>query len=273
MLKSLDDPKSIVRRGYDLVSAAYRADDADDGVYAEWLHALEKQVAPGSPVLDLGCGCGVPVARRLAQRFAVTGIDLSPVQIARARKLVPAAIFLCADMSTVQFPDESLAAITCLFALIHLPLEEQPALLRNVRRWLRPGGLLLATLGHRAWTGLEKDWLGVKGGDMWWSHADIATYRRWLADAGLRVEGETFVPEGTGGHTFVLATRQGSVVTAVAARNGAQPGQSARRALQASARVPSLRQVSTIGSRRALRSEEAPNGAALRSRSCARAPL
>jgi len=203
----LEDPKSIVRRGYDLVSGAYRADDADDGTYAEWLDMLEKRVAPGSSILDLGCGCGVPVARRLARRYAVTGIDLSPVQIARARELVPAATFLCADMSTVQFPDDSLAAITCLFALIHLPLAEQPALLRNVRRWLRPGGLLFATVGHRAWTGLEKDWLGVKGGDMWWSHADIETYRRWLADAGLQVERETFVPEGTGGHTFVLATR------------------------------------------------------------------
>lgn len=96
----------------------------------------------------------------------MTGVDFSPVQIARARTLMPTATFLCADMSMVQFPNESYAAITCLFALIHLPLAEQPALLRNVRRWLRPGGLFLATVGHRAWTGLEKDWLGVKGGDI-----------------------------------------------------------------------------------------------------------
>lgn len=56
MLKALDDPKSIVRHGYNLVSDAYRADDADDGMYAEWLDALEKRVAPGSSVLDLGAG-------------------------------------------------------------------------------------------------------------------------------------------------------------------------------------------------------------------------
>ena len=207
MLNPLEDPKSIVRRGYDLVSRAYRADDADDDIYAEWLDVLEKRVVPGSSILDLGCGCGVPVARRLPQGYAVTGIDHSPVQIARARDLVPRATFVCADMTTVRFPDESFGAITCLFALIHLPLEEQPALLRDVRRWLRPGGLFVATVGDRAWTGVEPDWLGVKDGDMWWSHADAETYRRWLADAGLRVELETFVPEGTGGHTFVLATR------------------------------------------------------------------
>jgi cyclopropane fatty-acyl-phospholipid synthase-like methyltransferase len=158
-------------------------------------------------VLDLGCGCGVPVARRLAQRYAVTGVDLSPVQVERARGLVPNATFIRADMSSIVFPEASFDAIVCLYALIHLPVAEQPALIRAVHRWLRPGGLFLATLGHQAWTGLEKDWLGVKGGDMWWSHADAATYRRWLADVGLTVEQETFVPEGAGGHTFFVATR------------------------------------------------------------------
>src|ERR1700682_1490291 len=103
-MRSLEDPKSIVRHGYDLVSRAYRADDADDGTYAGWLDTLEMRVAPGSSVLDLGCGCGVPVARRLARSYEVTGADLSPVQIARARELVPGATFVCADMTTLQIP-------------------------------------------------------------------------------------------------------------------------------------------------------------------------
>jgi len=203
------DPKTTVQRGYDLVSRTYRADDADDGMYADWLDVMENRIDAGSSVLDLGCGCGVPVARRLARRYAVTGIDLSPVQIERARRLVPSATFICVDMTAAKFPDESFSAITCLFALIHLPLAEQPTLLGNVRRWLRPGGLFFATVGHQAWTGLEKNWLGVEGGDMWWSHADADTYRRWLADAGLQIELETFIPEGAGGHTFMLATRRG----------------------------------------------------------------
>ena len=154
------DPKAIVRRGYDLVSRTYRADDADDERYGEWLDALEKRTDAGSAVLDLGCGCGVPVARRLAMRYAVTGVDLSPVQIARARDLVPGATFICADMTTLTFPDESFEAIACLFALIHVPLSEQPALLGKVQHWLRPGGLFIATVGHQAWTGLEKGEIG-----------------------------------------------------------------------------------------------------------------
>ena len=200
----MEDPKALVRRGYDLVSRAYRADDADDA-YTPWLDELERRVRPPSRVLDLGCGCGVPVARRLSGRYDVTGVDFSEEQISRARQLVPSATFRCADIATLSFPDETFGAVVALYVLIHLPLEEQPLMLRNVRRWLRPGGLLLATVGYRAWTGIETDWLGVKGADMWWSHADAATYKRWLEEAGLRVEIEAFVPEGTGGHTLFLA--------------------------------------------------------------------
>ncbi|SRR6266511_3394703 len=137
MLSVVDDPKDIVRRGYDLVSRAYRADDADDSQYAAWLELVETQVAGGASVLDLGCGCGVPVARRLAQRYVVTGVDLSPVQIERARALVPRATFLCADMTTLSFPDESFDAIICLYALIHVPLAVAPMDLVDMR-----GGLI-----------------------------------------------------------------------------------------------------------------------------------
>jgi SAM-dependent methyltransferase len=204
----VEDPKSIVRRGYDRVSRAYRADDAGDGDYAKWLDVLEQRVAPSSAILDLGCGCGVPVARRLARRYAVTGVDVSAVQIERARTLVPDATFMRADMSAVAFREGTFAAITCLFALFHLPLDEQRAVLRNVHQWLRPGGIFLCTVGNEAWTGLETDWLGIAGGDMWWSHADVGTYRRWFADAGFEIEWETFVPEGTGGHPLFLAVRR-----------------------------------------------------------------
>src|SRR2546422_2232683 len=193
MLSLVDDPKDIVRHGYDLVSRAYRADDADDSQYAAWLKLVETRVAAGAPVLDLGCGCGVPVARRLAQRYVVTGVDFSPVQIERARALVPRATFLCTDMTTLSVPDESFDAITCLYALIHLPLAEQPALLRSVSRWLQPGGLFLATVGHQAWTGLEKDWLGGAGGDKWWGHADASTYPGGVFEAGPTIQRENLV--------------------------------------------------------------------------------
>jgi cyclopropane fatty-acyl-phospholipid synthase-like methyltransferase len=156
----------------------------------------------GDPVLDLGCGVGVPATAILAQHHEVTGVDLSPVQIARARRLVPTAQFQCADMSSVEFPSQGFAAVVAFFSIIHVPLEEQPALFKNIYHWLRPGGYLLATVGSGAWTGTDDDWHGAP---MYWSHADRATYLAWLEETGFEVLWTRFIPEGTGGHTLVLA--------------------------------------------------------------------
>ena len=201
----MNDPKAIVRAGYDAVSHAYRADDAPDEPYRSWLQLLDQYLEPGTPVLDLGCGCGVPATRILAERYAVVGVDLSPVQIERAGTLVPAANFICADMATVDFPAGSFAAIVSFYAIIHVPLAEQPVLFDRMSHWLKPNGLVLLTVGHGAWTGTESDWLGVPGGTMYWSHADAATYRRWLGERGFAIVYEAFIPEGESGHTLLLA--------------------------------------------------------------------
>jgi SAM-dependent methyltransferase len=205
------DPKEIVRRGYDRVSYAYRADRpdmaaADMQKYAAWVAELVPFLPPDAAVLDLGCGNGVPVDGLLVEEGCrVTGVDLSPVQVERARAMVPGAAFICADMTGLEFAPASFDAVISFYALIHVPLAEQPPLLAAIRRWLKPGGYLMATVGHTAWTGTEENWLDVPGGTMWWSEADEATYLRWLAEAGFEVLRTRFVPEGDGGHTLVLA--------------------------------------------------------------------
>lgn len=201
----MTDPKEVVRRGYDAISYAYRADDAADGHYGPWVEALRRHLSPRGPILDLGCGCGVPVSRDLAEAgHPVTGVDLSGIQIRRARRLVPTGTFFQGDATTVAFAPRSFAAVVCLFTLIHLPLDEQEPLMARIGSWLRPGGQLLATTGHTAWTGTDQDWLGAA---MWWSHTDAATYRTWIERAGLRVQREEFFPEDDSGHTVFRAVR------------------------------------------------------------------
>lgn len=206
-----DDPRRIVQDGYDRVSYAYRADVPGDAVvqqYAEWLAPLVETVPAGRAVLDLGCGCGVPTAQLLMQhQYDVVGVDISPVQIARARTLVPTARFLCADMTAVQFEPARFDAVVCLYAIIHVPISAQLSLLQRIATWLRPGGKFLAIVGSRAWTGTESDWLDVPGGRMFWSQADEETYRDWFARCGLAVQWHRFVPEDSGGHTLIFATR------------------------------------------------------------------
>jgi cyclopropane fatty-acyl-phospholipid synthase-like methyltransferase len=203
---AMRDPKDIVRDGYDQISLEYRREDFDfeTSGYRRFLNEFEPLLKASSRILDLGCGCGIPVARHLAQSHHVTGVDLSEVQVTRARELVPNASFLQADMTELEFEPESFEAIISFYAIIHVPLEQQPALFERISSWLVSGGLLMVTLGHTAWTGTEADW---KGAEMYWSHASAETYREWLAGQNLEVIVEHFVPEGDGGHSLFIARK------------------------------------------------------------------
>ncbi len=201
-MASSDDERDLVRRGYDELSYHYRRDDAEDGQYGPWLAGLHQRLPASSAVLDLGCGCGIPVARFLADGgHHVTGVDISEVQIERARRLVPAASFLRADVTEVRLPPASFDAVVRLYALSHMPLAQQPPLLDRIATWLRPGGWLLVTVGHdpgpaRRTTGSTPR-LPCGG-----ATPTLGTYRPWLQRAGLAITSEERVPEGTSAHTL-----------------------------------------------------------------------
>jgi hypothetical protein len=69
-------------------------------VRQKWMGRLiEGWPASSGRVLVLGCGAGVPVACDLTTRgHAVVGVDGSAQQVVRARRDVPSAVFLEADM-------------------------------------------------------------------------------------------------------------------------------------------------------------------------------
>jgi SAM-dependent methyltransferase len=216
------DQADLVRRGYDALSYRYRADDAGLGEYAPWIERLLPLLPPAAAVLDLGCGCGVPVARALAGAgHRVTGVDISEVQVSRARSLVPSATFIQADVTRAEFGDDSFDAIVSLYTLIHVPVADQAGLLRRAGRWLRPGGWLLVTTGYDAWTGSDPAWLGGTTA-MHWSQADAADSRRWISDAGLVITGEETIPEGSSAHALFWARRPGPAGPAARAEPAGQ---------------------------------------------------
>ena len=204
-----NNQKEIVRKGYDKLSYAYRSDDAtdDEGFYTEWVNCLKEKIPAGSPVLDIGCGCGLPATKLLSECFEVTGVDFSEVQIKRAKKLVPSAKFICSDIDNAQFSSRSFAAVVSFYTIIHIPLDEHQRILMHIADWLQPNGYLMIIVGHKAWTGSEDKYLGVEGGEMRWSHKGEETYTKWISESGLKVLWKRFIPEGKSGHTLVFAQK------------------------------------------------------------------
>ena len=152
------DARRKVREGYDRMAERYlAARNPDDPKHVPDLEEWGRTFPPGGAALDLGCGAGVPVARWLAQRFEVTGADISGRQVELARRHVPDATFLQADMTELDFPSGSFDVVTAFWSIIHVPREEQPALVRRIRDWLRPGGVFLANWATTAWEGEEED--------------------------------------------------------------------------------------------------------------------
>jgi 2-polyprenyl-3-methyl-5-hydroxy-6-metoxy-1,4-benzoquinol methylase len=139
----------------------------------------------------------MPAAYMLAQRFQVTGVDLSARQIELARQYVPEAHFLQADMTTLDLPPESYDGVLSLYAVFHVPREQQPQLFRDIAGWLRPGGLLIATMSTGASaSSVEENFMGAP---MYWSTYDAETNVRMVQEAGLeivRAEIETVVEFG-----------------------------------------------------------------------------
>ncbi|MBB5236098.1 class I SAM-dependent methyltransferase [Deinococcus budaensis] len=104
--------------------------------------------SPPATVLDVGGGTG-PYARWLLSRgYAVHLLDVVPLHIERVRadpSLDALASANVGDARALPYPDASADAALLLGPLYHLTRREDRLLaLREVRRCLKPGGVLLA---------------------------------------------------------------------------------------------------------------------------------
>jgi len=181
------DPKWIVAEGYDRIADEYCAwaSQSRPEERAKYTSVLLEELPAGAEVLELGCGVGLPTTRQLAERFAVTGINISARHVALARQNAPTARIIQGDMTQLDFAPASFDAVAAFYSIIHAPRHEQPGLLRNIAAWLRAGGLLVATLSaHSTEAAIEKDWLGAP---MYWSGFDSRTNIRLIEEAGLHV--------------------------------------------------------------------------------------
>ncbi|MET8031909.1 class I SAM-dependent methyltransferase [Streptomyces sp. NPDC005345] len=136
---------------YDRFAEAYAAENENSLVNAYYerpaMLALAGDVT-GRRVLDAGCGSG-PLSAALRDRGAVvTGIDVSAAMLALARRPLGDDVALhVADVSErLPFADGSFDDVVASLVLHYL--EDWGPALGELRRVLRPGGRLIASVEH-----------------------------------------------------------------------------------------------------------------------------
>ncbi|MEM7190933.1 MAG: class I SAM-dependent methyltransferase [Pseudomonadota bacterium] len=201
---------AIVADGYDQISSAYLAWSEQSAGRLYLQDTALRALRPGSKVLELGCGAGLPLTAALAGAgLDVTGIDISPCQINAARQNVPSGSFHCADIVEFDFGVASYDAVVAAFSLGHVPAQEHGALYRRIARALRVGGLLFASLCQTSNAGsVAPDWLGA---EMYFSHPSLEDSLRLISDAGLVVRTRKDITEpydGDAVFTWIAAEKE-----------------------------------------------------------------
>lgn len=107
----------------------------------------------GKRVLDLGCGYGWHCEYAAEQGAAsVTGVDISEKMLAEARERTAHANvrYLRASIEDACFPPESFDVVLSSLALHYVA--DFGAVVRNVRRFLAPGGIFVFSAEHPVFT-------------------------------------------------------------------------------------------------------------------------
>jgi SAM-dependent methyltransferase len=176
---------------YDLVADEYVRRIFDELEHKpldrQLLDRFAASVREVGPACDMGCGPG-HVARYLHEHgVQVCGVDLSPAMVERARRLTPSVEFCHGDMMALDAQDGAWAGVAAFYSIIHIHREDMARALGELRRVLRPGGLLLLAF-H-----IGDD---TKHLDEWWGHqvcVDFFFFRSaemaaFLGEAGFKIE-------------------------------------------------------------------------------------
>jgi SAM-dependent methyltransferase len=107
----------------------------------EW---LERYLDERARVLDYGCGYGRILGEMAQAGYQnVIGVDFSAAMLTRCRQEFPRVSLIRNDGHTLPFKSDSLNAVLLFATLTCIPQNEaQRALIAEVERVLRPGGLL-----------------------------------------------------------------------------------------------------------------------------------
>jgi SAM-dependent methyltransferase len=203
MIHKIQHPTAFVTRGYNQIAATYHTqrDPLDN---RDLLEAFATLVSPRGQVLDVGCGAGVPVTKFLVESgFTVAGIDISRAMLALAARHVPGAQLLEMTMTDLAFPARTCDGLTAFYAMFHVPREQHRKTFQDFARTLKPGGVMLISVGWSDWEGTE----AFHGADMYWSHYRAETSLSFVTQTGFTILWSESRSPGDGIHCWVMARK------------------------------------------------------------------
>ena len=92
-------------------------------------------------ILDLCCGAGQTTKFLVKKSDRVTGLDISPVALARAKQNVPQAKYVEGLAQALPLPDNQFDLVHTSAALHEMTTQELEQIFKEVYRVLKPGGI------------------------------------------------------------------------------------------------------------------------------------
>lgn len=139
-----------VQSSYDRVAENYATqfrDELDKKPFdRKMLDWLAEKVSGLGVICDMGCGPG-QIARYLhSQGVKVCGVDLSPAMVQQAQGLNPEIPFQQGDLlALADVADNSYGGIAAFYSIVHIHQHKAVRALQELKRVLRPAGVLLLT--------------------------------------------------------------------------------------------------------------------------------
>jgi SAM-dependent methyltransferase len=188
----MKENQSELQGSYDRVAGEYAeqfCDEMDkkpfDRLMLEW---LAEKVKGAGRICDMGCGPG-QIARYLhSLGVDACGVDLSEEMVRQAKRLNPEIPFRQGDMLTLTgVEDEAYGGIAAFYSIIHVPRSSVVDALRELKRVLRRGGVLLVTFHLGQETVHKDEWWGEEV-SVDFHFYESAELKAHLTAAGFEVE-------------------------------------------------------------------------------------
>jgi ubiquinone/menaquinone biosynthesis C-methylase UbiE len=188
---------------YDLIADWY-ASERDDQTGVPEVKSLASSLPPGSRILDVGCGNGIPITHALLDGgHQVIGLDTSSKMLERFRVNFPQTPAVLGTIQSCPFDDSSFDAAVAWGVMFHLTPDEQIRTIASIGRVLKARAPFLFTSGDA--DGFEAKEGSMNGVTFRYYSFSIENYRRHLHEQGFTL---TDVHTDKGENTYYLATKR-----------------------------------------------------------------